>query len=79
MGIDLLCTGCRRLFVPAEDGIISALPARMDRSSANKEQLQAVIDAAGPGEQGQSVVLYEQAFHDAQAPYYDSISPIRCR
>ena len=45
----------------------------MGRPNANKEQLQTVIDAAGPGEHGQSVVLYEQAFHDEQAPHYDSL------
>jgi ubiquinone/menaquinone biosynthesis C-methylase UbiE len=40
---------------------------------ARREQLHSDIEAAGPGEQGRNVVLYEQAFHDEQAAYYDDM------
>ena len=37
------------------------------------EDLHATITKHGPGEFGQTVVAYEQAFHDEQAPYYDDL------
>ncbi len=74
LGTDLLCTGCGRSFVPADDGIISALPSDLQRPDTNKEQLQALIDAGGaPDTQTQNIVLYERAFHDEQAAYYDRL------
>ena len=73
LGTDLRCTGCGRSFLPAEDGIISALPAGMQREHLDKEALQSVIDAGAPDERDEGVVLYEQAFHDEQAPHYDSL------
>jgi SAM-dependent methyltransferase len=73
LGADLLCTGCGRSFVPAEDGIISALPSGLQREGVNKEALQSLIDAGAPDERDEGVVLYEQAFHDEQAPHYDSM------
>jgi len=70
---DLACAGCGRSFAPAADGIISALPSGLRAPAGNKEQLQAAIDAAEPKQHDQGVVLYEQAFHDEQASYYDSL------
>jgi SAM-dependent methyltransferase len=70
---NLLCESCGRSFVPASDGIISALPAAMERSNQSKAELQRLIDSSGAGEHGEKVVLYERAFHDEQAPYYDRI------
>jgi SAM-dependent methyltransferase len=72
LAIDLHCGGCGRSFRPAEDGIISALPTVMQRGAANKEALQSAIDAGAPAHD-ETVVLYEQAFHDEQAPHYDSL------
>jgi ubiquinone/menaquinone biosynthesis C-methylase UbiE len=37
------------------------------------EDLHATIARHGPGEFGQTVVAFEQAFHDEQAPYYDAL------
>jgi ubiquinone/menaquinone biosynthesis C-methylase UbiE len=74
LGVDLVCAGCGRSFVPAEDGIISAMPAGMLRPAGDKETIQSAIEASSsPVEHGASIVLYEQAFHDEQAPHYDSM------
>jgi SAM-dependent methyltransferase len=69
----LICQGCGRSFAPDADGIISAMPSAMAHPAIDKDQLQGVIDAAGPGQHGETVVLYEQAFHDEQAPHYDGL------
>jgi ubiquinone/menaquinone biosynthesis C-methylase UbiE len=70
---DLRCGGCGRSFAPADDGIISALPTGMVQPATDSKQLETIISAQGPGEHGQTVVLYEQAFHDQQAPDYDKL------
>jgi SAM-dependent methyltransferase len=60
--------------LPEEDGIISALPSSMTVASARTpEQVQQIIETAGRGEHGENIVLYEKAFHDEQAAYYDEI------
>jgi SAM-dependent methyltransferase len=45
----------------------------MEHSLQDKNQIQSAIGATGPGEHGERVVLYEQAFHDEQASYYDKL------
>src|ERR1035437_3725885 len=69
----LKCPSCSRSFMPQEDGIISALPARMEAVSQNKDSIKKVIDTSGPGQHGETIVLYEKAFHDEQAAYYDKL------
>jgi ubiquinone/menaquinone biosynthesis C-methylase UbiE len=70
---ELVCPSCRRSFYPEEDGIISALPANMDGLNRGKEQLESLIESGGEGQDGRNVVLYERAFHDEQAQYYDHL------
>jgi SAM-dependent methyltransferase len=70
---DLRCGGCGRSFAPAADGIIDALPARMERSAVGKEELRTAIEAGGSRARAEGVVLYERAFHDEQAAYYDKM------
>ena len=67
----LRCASCGHSLAAASDGIISALPAAMKRSDQTKEQIQAVIDANGP--EAEKVILFEKAFHDEQASYYDKV------
>ena len=69
----LHCLACGRSCALGEDGIISALPASMDPNPKGREQIQSVIETTGPGEHGERVVQYEQAFHDEQAAYYDRL------
>jgi len=69
----LRCAGCGRSFLPDPDGIVDALPGSMERSSANREALQAAIERAAPQAHDDGVVRYEQAFHDEQAAYYDEL------
>jgi ubiquinone/menaquinone biosynthesis C-methylase UbiE len=68
---DLSCGSCRRSFVPQADGVISALPRGMEQLQQSKEDIQHSIDSgdAGTG----SVAMYERAFHDEQASYYDKL------
>jgi SAM-dependent methyltransferase len=73
VGAELQCPACGRDFAPEADGIIDALPAAMKDVAKSKEEIQAAIDSAGPGEHGRRVVLYEKAFHDQQASYYDRL------
>ena len=73
LAADRRCSGCARSFLPEQDGIISALPHAMPAAAGDKEQIRSAINAAGPGEHGESVVRYEQAFHDEQAPHYDGL------
>jgi ubiquinone/menaquinone biosynthesis C-methylase UbiE len=69
----LVCPQCQRSFLPEEDGIISALPRSMSAGEQTPEQVQQLIEASGQGENGRNVVLYEKAFHDEQASYYDEM------
>ena len=70
---DLRCSNCGRSFEPEPDGIISALPRTMVERTIDKTQLQDTITSDGPGEHGERVVLFEQVFHDEQAPHYDGL------
>ena len=72
LDLNLTC-GCRRSFLPAADGIISALPSGMAEASHRKEELQAAIDAHATADEERGIVQYEQAFHDEQAAHYDSL------
>jgi ubiquinone/menaquinone biosynthesis C-methylase UbiE len=68
----LTCPTCRRSFVPAHDGIINAMPTSMGAAGESKESLQHSIEGGACDAQTR-VVLYEQAFHDEQAPHYDRL------
>jgi ubiquinone/menaquinone biosynthesis C-methylase UbiE len=70
---DLLCMSCGRSLTPGEDGIIGALPLSMLKVQPGREHLQNVIAESAPAEQGAAIVLYEKAFHDDQARYYDKV------
>jgi ubiquinone/menaquinone biosynthesis C-methylase UbiE len=74
-GLDaaLRCPSCGRSFVPEADGIISALPKRMSAERQDKDTIKKIIDTAGAGDHGETIVLYEKAFHDEQAAYYDKL------
>ncbi len=67
----LSCSSCRRSLKPQADGIISALPTAMIGGDLTKDQIQAVINATEPD--AGTVVLFERAFHDEQATYYDKV------
>jgi len=45
----------------------------METNEQSKDQLQDIIDAVGREKQAENIVLYERAFHDEQAPYYDAL------
>jgi SAM-dependent methyltransferase len=49
------------------------MPAAMCQSRIDRDEMQKAIEAVGPGEHGERVVLYEEAFHDEQAAYYDKL------
>jgi len=72
---DLACIRCGRFLVPEEDGIIDALPATMGADRHTRDQLRFEIEREGPGTDADSekIVLYERAFHDEQAAYYDKL------
>src|SRR5215831_2307187 len=74
-GLDaaLRCPSCGRSFAPEADGIISALPKRMSGVRQDKDAIKKIIDTAGAGDHGETIVLYEKAFHDEQAAYYDKL------
>jgi SAM-dependent methyltransferase len=69
----LTCVACRRSFMPEDDGIVNALPRAMQRADSSKEQLQQAIGDDDANAHEAKVVLYEQAFHDEQAAYYDRL------
>jgi SAM-dependent methyltransferase len=69
----LRCQQCGRSLTPGEGGIIGALPAAMAAECAAKSELQRIIDAAAPEGRAGKIVLYEKAFHDEQAAYYDKL------
>src|SRR5712692_6876785 len=73
LGGNMVCPVCSRSLTPGGDGIISALPASMEADEQSKDQLRMAIDAAGREEHAGKIVLYERAFHDEQAPYYDTL------
>ena len=70
---ELVCTSCRRSLYPGPEGIIPAMPTGMQTELHDTEQIRNVIDTSGPGSYGENIVLYEQAFHDHQADYYDRL------
>ncbi len=70
---DLCCGACGRRCTADDDGVISALPTHMLQAQAGKDAIQDSIRTSGPGEHGEQVVLFEQAFHDEQAAYYDKL------
>jgi ubiquinone/menaquinone biosynthesis C-methylase UbiE len=67
----LRCVSCGRTLAPELDGIIAALPTAMKAGNQTKDQIQASIDSSRPD--AEKVVLFERAFHDEQASYYDRI------
>lgn len=69
----LQCVSCGRSLAPQSDGIISALPASLSVPPQDKSRLQREIDTIGPATQGEKIVLFERAFHDEQASYYDKL------
>jgi len=73
LNAELVCPSCQRSLAPQEDGIISALPAAMEGERQDKDQLQQAIDVSAPEQHSDQIVLYEKAFHDEQASYYDSL------
>jgi ubiquinone/menaquinone biosynthesis C-methylase UbiE len=73
LGRTLVCSSCGRSFAPEQDGIISALPVGMIEAVDTPEQAQRLIEQSGQGEHGKNIVLYEKAFHDEQAAYYDEM------
>lgn len=68
----LVCTACGRQFAPQADGIVSALPTAMAAAQKSKDEIREIIDG-GAQDSAQQVVLYERAFHDEQAAYYDKL------
>jgi ubiquinone/menaquinone biosynthesis C-methylase UbiE len=65
----LRCPSCGRNFAPDADGIINALPAEVMTGAKTREELSAAIEAG----QIDKIPLFEMAFHDEQAPYYDTL------
>lgn len=70
---ELLCNACGRSLTPGSDGIIGALPLAMQRAAGRKEELQHRIAGEADQARDRDIVLYEQAFHDEQAGYYDHL------
>jgi SAM-dependent methyltransferase len=68
----LQCQRCGRQLGVSGDGIVDALPQTM-HVAIDREALEQEIGAAPPGEQARKIVLYEEAFHDSQAAYYDKL------
>jgi SAM-dependent methyltransferase len=73
VAVDLRCKGCTRSFVPDVDGIIDALPSQLERPALDKDKLRQAIETGTVQAHDESVVLYERAFHDQQAAYYDKM------
>jgi SAM-dependent methyltransferase len=69
----LRCISCGRSFAPDSDGIVSAMPRSMMVGQRKKEEIESAIGVEGVGDRGSNVVLYEEAFHDEQAHYYDEL------
>ena len=65
------CSSCGRTLAPGADGIVNALPAAMKGGHQTKDQIRAAIDATGAD--AGKVVLFERAFHEEQASYYDKV------
>jgi ubiquinone/menaquinone biosynthesis C-methylase UbiE len=71
LNADLSCGKCGRSFVAQSDGVISALPKGLEELRQSKEEIQDSIDSGRSGTD--SVAMYERAFHDEQAAYYDRL------